>query len=261
MLHDRIVHSENVIIQQISHFGTKLTKARRKIIRTFIPSLQTNVRHYSQIDINKDTEKAVRKKNLVLLSYLNVSRVLFEDTRIETFFEKKGPSANIVLCAATMPLYGDEIGANEEIDRIKDLSLYSDDYLVIPLHACSFQTFKTFLENNTVGYIHLAGHGDDQKLVFVDTSKGPRALAQMMSNNHLHFQLVFLNCCKTYLFASPVLLPYADVTICYEFDLDPMTAKDVSEVFYRSLFLGDKVPDAWDSVDISRGTAGYYYLP
>lgn len=136
-----------------------------------------------------------------------------------------------------------------------------NDTLVIPIYGCSFDVFKTNICKYLPQYIHLAGHGSQNKIMFSDApvtyKKFKTHIQECIQDD---FELLFLNCCNTYCYIERKGVPFSVYSICYDNELSSKQAKDVSDVFYQGIINGSSVEDAWKQTNHSTNTNGYYVL-
>ena len=254
--------TENMI-GKVSDFGKLLTKNKRKLIRSYVPPLSTNMRNLvnmNESDIQSDLQKATNKEKIILLYYLNLSRMVFEDLKIQALFADGRKPKHIILCVGMVKLKEDDIMVNEEINHIKALTISSDSYLVIPYNGCTFDVFKTALNRHKPEAVHLAGHGDTKKIYFADAPVRYETFKNHISKLEVTSNLYFLNCCDTFSYVNKSTLPFSGVTVCFDGVLNAAKACDTSESFYRFLLFGKSLYDAWKSTEISKNTEGYHLL-
>lgn len=259
----------NMIDQGIKNIVSCLNKnlysTHRGVLRSYCNSLFTNVRQFENMDYTTEPEKIVQKWKVLLLSYINLSRLIIDDEKIQRFFEQPDDFQNIILCLSTIKLEEDDIRANQEIVEIQETINQNpnDTYLVLPFHGCSFDRFKNQMKkyNTNITHVHIAGHATTSQVRFSDSGVKYETLCKHIEQHNCHFRLLFLNCCFTYEYLKQTAFPHAQTSICHETSLISETAIDASRIFYGSLVENNSIDDSWAMVQNSIEDDLYHVLP
>lgn len=248
----------------LSSLGKKLSREEKVIMRPYIASLQVHLRQFQTFYKSYDFLKKRRKCKCILLAYINLSRMIFEYDKIKAFVQNSS-SKKILLCVGMIDLDIDDlIMVNEEILSIQEASLKNDEYLVLPVHGCTFDAFRAKLEKLEISNIHIAGHGRSDRICFADANVTYRKFKNLFEklNNEKEFNLdlLFLNCCYTFDFVKKQKVDFVDNTICFKGGLPADQAIDVSTYYYSYLFdhYGEK--EAWLMTCKSTNTDDYFIL-
>lgn len=264
---DYIINRKNSITRleisnTISNLLHNLYIHKREILISYCWSLLRNVQQFEKMDNDENVENRIIKWKKCLLSYINLSRVIIDEAKIEECLAKPTVSQKIVLCVSTIKLENDDIRVNEEIADIQETNNLTpnSDYLVLPIHGCSFDQFKTRLKKNHITHIHIAGHANSSKLFFSDAPVKYDRFCNHIQQLNYQYELLFLNCCQTFEYLLNKAFPYSNESICHETDLDSTIAIDASQIFYTELFNGLSIKDSWNGVLNSLGVNSYHLL-
>lgn len=234
--------------------GGKISDHNRELYDSAHRSLRSHIHQFSQIK----TSLKIRK---ILLAYINLSRLIFEDRKIEEFKNAHHDTGKVIFCVSLPRVEEDNIGTIPETNQIRRYSLDCSNYLVIPEIACSFGSFMTQIKKHAFHIVHLAGHGSEEKLFFSDAGVKYATFINKMGQIGKNFDLIFLNCCDSYSYVHQKRCSYSDATICYDGALAQDRAYDVGTTFYQSLFLNNNgITGAWETTNNSSEISGYHLL-
>lgn len=250
------------IKKSISFLRKKLFNNIRGLLLTYCVSLFQNVQQFEKMRNTADVDKLKQKWKKVLLSYINLSRLIVDDNKIQRSLLQQDNSIKIILCLGTIQIENDDVRVNKEIANIQEIINQSpnDTYLVIPIHGCSFQQFEKQIQRYNITHIHIAGHSSEEKIEFSDNGVTYKRFLNHIKKLDRHFELLFLNCCFTYEYLDMQPFPYSDKTICHETELNGTTAYDASDIFYTHLFQGSQIDGAWTMVQNSIEDNLYHVL-
>lgn len=184
-------------------------------------------------------------------SYINVSRIFLENEKIQLLqsgvpveFEQ------IILAMSLIDSQEDNIKANDEIQNICDLFTNNPNVIVVPIHGCSTDVFRTILDRFPIlNIIHLAGHTDTKTngevlLSFVDSNMTFKKFSNWISNRRFHCS--FLNCCSTAEFVSNLDSLYSDCSILHSGQVESTVAYEFAKHFYTVISRDGYCNLAWE---------------
>ena len=245
-----------------AHLMHDLHTNGRKILRSYCNSLYTNIRNFIKED---NDEKQIKIWRVLLLSYINLSRLIVDDDKIQRFLLQPNNSQKIILCVSTIKLDEDDIKVNEEIAHIQELinEHPNTSYLVLPIHGCSFDQFKNRIKSYRITHVHIAGHTINSKTIkiqFSDSGVKFSTFHKYVNEYNRHFEVLFLNCCSTYEYIERTPFPFSDISICHETEVNGITAYDASHAFYTNLFNDIPAEESWNAVRNSIEDNLYHIL-
>ncbi|QTU82555.1 hypothetical protein J7S27_04375 [Carnobacteriaceae bacterium zg-C25] len=252
---------EQNIRESISVLRKKVSSEDYVAMRSFVLSLQQNT---IQFLTNEKYRSRVKWKK-ILNSYINVSRIFLEKEKIQLLqdgFPVEGQQ--IVLAMSLIDPQDDNIKANDEIQNICDLFTNNPNVIVVPIHGCSTDVFRTILDRLPIlNIIHLAGHTDTKTngevlLSFVDSNMTFKKFSNWISNRR--FRCSFLNCCSTAEFVSNLDSLYSDCSILHSGQVVSSIAFDFSEHFYTVISSGGDFNAAWQAAVKNCTESPFNYL-
>ncbi len=254
--------NNNNIKNTISCLRKTLFQNMRGLLLSYCISLFENVRQFIDMRNTGDFDKLIQKWKKVLLSYINLSRLIVDDHKIQRALSIQDASINIILCISTIHIENDDVKVNKEVANIQDTINQNPNeaFLVIPIHGCSFEMFEKQIQRYNITHIHIAGHSSASKIEFSDNGVTYKKLRNHIEKLNRHFKLLFLNCCFTFEYLNELPFLYSDKSICHEAELNGTTAYDVSHIFYTNLFQGSSIDEAWSMVQNSIEDNQYHVL-
>ena len=249
---EEILNYYNMLIEQnievrISALRKKVSTEKYVAMRSFVLSLQQNT---TQFLSNEKYRSRVKWKK-ILNSYINVSRFVLEYEKIQLLWDGfPDVSQQLVVAMSLIDLKEDDIKANDEIEKICDLFKDNPNVIVVPIHGCSTDVFRTILDRfPTLSMIHLAGHTCQNSrgqvlLSFVDSNMTFMRFCNFISNYSFHCS--FLNCCSTSEFVSDSYLLNSEHYILHRGEVSSTVAYDFAQNFYTVISSGGDLDYAWD---------------
>lgn len=242
------------IKKSISCLRKKLFSNIRGLLLSYCISLFQNVQQFEKMCDTADIDKLKKKWKKVLLSYINLSRLIVDDDKIQRALSEQDANIKIILCVSTIHIENDDVRVNKEVANIQETINQNPNeaFLVIPIHGCSFEMFeKQIKRHRNITHIHIAGHSSTSKIEFSDNGVTYKKLKNHLEKLNRHFELLFLNSCFSFEYLKEQPFPYADKSICHETELNGTTAYDASDIFYNHLFQGSSIDEAWTLVQNS----------
>ncbi|MCK3881661.1 hypothetical protein HCC13_04655 [Streptococcus suis] len=252
---------EQNIRESISVLRKKVSSEDYVAMRSFVLSLQQNT---IQFLTNEKYRSRVKWKK-ILNSYINVSRIFLEKEKIQLLqdgFPVEGQQ--IVLAMSLIDLQDDNIKANDEIQNICNLFKNDPNVIVVPIHGCSTDVFRTILDRfPLLNIIHLAGHtytkpNGEILLTFVDSNMTFIKFRNWISNHR--FSCSFLNCCSSLEFALGSRLQNSNFSILHRGQVVSSIAYDFSEHFYTVISSGGDFNGAWQAAVKNCTESPFNYL-
>ena len=238
---------EQEIRESISVLRKKVSSKDNVVVRSFVLSLQQNT---IQFLTNEKYRSRVKWKK-ILNSYINVSRIFLEKEKIQLLqdgFPVEGQQ--IVLAMSLIDPQDDNIKANDEIQNICDLFTNNPNVIVVPIHGCSTDVFRTILDRfPLLNIIHLAGHtytkpNGEILLSFVDSKMTFIKFRNWISNHR--FSCSFLNCCSSLEFTLGSSLQNSNFSILHSGQVVSSIAYDFAEHFYTVISSDGDCNLAWE---------------
>ena len=245
------------VAQSLSKLQKHLYTEQRKIIMPYMKSLRAHISQFRKMDIKEDIDKAILKKKKILITYMSLSRLILSDAQIQKKYDENS-DIKTILCVGLINIEKDDIRVNDEIVKIQNISMGTHEFLVIPIQGCNFNLFEKQLKSNKFDYVHIAGHCDGKKLYFSDEGVTNKKFFKHMRDLNTDYQLLFLNCCKSYEYVNNYIQDFKSKNIQYDGILESIKANEVGTLFYESLFLNKGcISQAWENVKNSCDTNGY----
>lgn len=254
--------NNNDIKSKISCLRKALYQNIRGLLLSYCISLFQNVQQFIRMVNSEDFNKLKQKWKKVLLSYINLSRLIVDDDKIQRALSDQDATIKIILCVSTIHIENDDVRVNKEVANIQDIINQNpnDAFLVIPIHGCSFEMFENQIKRYNITHIHIAGHSSTSKIEFSDNGVTYKKLQNHIEKLNRHFELLFLNCCFSFEYIKELPFPYSDKSICHETELNGTTAYDASDIFYTHMFQGNSIDEAWTMVQNSIEDNLYHVL-
>lgn len=130
----------------------------------------------------------------------------------------------------------DNVKVNEEIKIIYEKSKYSK-YIVTPCVVCTVDVFNSLIDRIKYDYIHIAGHGLNEMLNFVNSNISAQKFGSLMSKSKTCPELLVLNCCFSTSFIDNINRNIYFTGISYPLKLYGIASFSFSDSFYNSLLL------------------------
>ncbi|WP_242520675.1 MULTISPECIES: hypothetical protein [Lactococcus] len=141
----------------------------------------------------------------------------------------------------------DDVKANDEVNNISQIITHPD-YLVIPIHGCSTNIFRTIFDSfSSIDILHIAGHtaisNNRTLLQFVDSNMTFTKFNEIIQYHQ--FYLAFLNCCSTLEFANNTNIPNALNCVLHNDKVTNTHAYDFSDHFFTTFNTTNDVSSSW----------------
>ena len=240
-LQETIAHLKSInVVKEIHDLQFKLIRAKIPLLVSPVSSLAVNLRGFISNEKDNIQGNLIKSKK-TLLSYINFKYASIVYQKFEEYLsmsmeEVERNGYKLVLAVGTTDL-NDDVGVNNEIDTIYDLSNNSK-YYVIPLMGCTYDVFKTYITKYNFDYIHIAGHGKENGYIcFQGSNVRPEKIENIFAINNRSVDLFFVNCCYSRLFYDQISnKSLSNLYITYKNSLSAQKAFDFSIAFYTSAF-------------------------
>ncbi|MGH1977575.1 hypothetical protein [Rothia sp. L_38] len=251
---------EQNIRGSISVLRKKVSSEDYVAMRSFVLSLHQNT---IQFLTNEKCRSRVKWKKL-LNSYIDVSR-FFRKRKIQLLqdgFPVEGQQ--IVLAMRLIDPQDDNIKADDKIQNICNLFMNDPTIIVVPIHGCSTDVFRTILDRfpllniiRLVGHIYTKPNGEIL-LSFVDSNMIFIKFRNWISNHR--FSCSFLNCRSSLEFALGSPLQKSNFSILHSGQVVSSIAYDFSEHFYTVISSGGDFKGAWQAAVKNCTESPFNYL-
>ncbi|HEM5964280.1 TPA: hypothetical protein U2B31_002007 [Streptococcus suis] len=251
---------EQKILDKISSLRSKISSDSYTVAKSFVLSFQQNT---SQFVASEKFRSRVKWKK-ILNSYVNVSRILLEGEKLQSLLAGLHENQRLILAMSLIDPQDDKIKADAEIQRICELFESDPDIIVIPIHGCTTNVFKTILEKiPRINMLHLAGHTctnsrGEVLMSFVDSNMTFGKYSNWISS-HI-FEVSFYNCCSTLEFVRNHYSLNSMRKILHSGKVGSQVAYNFSEDFYSSISAGQDFNMAWSTASGNCNESPMNYL-